>query len=171
MLISLIAAASTNRVIGVDQKLPWHLPEDLKHFKETTSGHHILMGRKTWETFPKPLPNRTSMVLSGKKLDLPEDVFGFLSIQEAIKKAKEAEETELFVIGGGEIYAHTLPLANRIYLTHVYTKIENGTAFFPPIKASEWQIVKSVRFKKDEKNAFDMDFMLLERIEQHNSTS
>jgi dihydrofolate reductase len=131
MIISLIAAASTNRVIGVGNDLPWNLPADMKFFKETTTGHCILMGRKTWNILGKALPGRNSLVVSGNKQVLPDNTFGFLSISEAVLFAKNSGEKELMVIGGGEIYAHTLPLADRIYLTHVRTKIGNGTAFRP----------------------------------------
>jgi len=164
MIVSLIAAASSNRVIGIGNDLPWNLRADMKFFKEKTTGHHILMGRKTWNILGKALPGRTSLVVSGKKLDLPDNTFGFQSVSEAIQFAKSNGEKELMVIGGGEIYTHTLPLANRIYLTHVNTKIENGTAFFPPIRATEWKIVSSTNYPKDEKNKFEMEFMILERI-------
>ncbi len=163
MRISLIAAASTNRVIGLNNELPWHLPADMRFFKETTKGHHILMGRKTWESFPKPLPERTSLVVSSRTLDLPEGVFGFDSIEKAIRFAESRHEKELMVIGGGKIYEETLPLAHCLYLTRVYTKVLNGTTFFPPVKESEWKIVSLKSRPKDEKNAFDMDFMVLER--------
>ena len=166
MTITLIAAASTNRVIGIGNDLPWHLPSDLKHFKDKTTGHFILMGRKTWEILGKPLPGRTSLVISGKKLDLPEGVHCFQSIGDAVSFAKEQGEKELMVIGGGEIYAHTLPLADRIYLTHVYTKISNGTAFFPPVRVAEWQIVSSEYQVKNEKNSFDLEFITLEKREK-----
>jgi dihydrofolate reductase len=163
MIISLIAAASTNRVIGINGDLPWRLPADLKFFKSKTLGHHILMGRKTWESLGKPLPDRISLVVSRQKLDLPEGVFGFKTVEEAIQFAENQNETELMVIGGGEIYAQTLPLAHQIYLTHVYTQLKNGTAFFPPVLQSQWQITESAFFPGDEKNGFAMDFLKLER--------
>ena len=164
MIISLIAAASTNRVIGIGNDLPWNLPADLKYFKEKTSGHCMLMGRKTWNILGKALPGRTTLVVSGKKLDLPENAFGFTSISEAVQFAKNRGEQELMVIGGGEIYAHTMPLADRIYLTHIRTKIKNGTAFFPPVKSSEWKIVSDLNYPKDEKNNLDMEFLVLEKV-------
>ena len=164
MIISLIAAASTNRVIGIGNDLPWNQPADMKFFKEKTSGHCMLMGRKTWNILGKVLPGRISLIVSGKKLELPENAFGFTSISEAVQFAKNRGEQELMVIGGGEIYAHTLPLADRIYLTHIRTKIPNGTAFFPPIKATEWKIVSVVNHPKDEKNNLEMEFLVLERV-------
>jgi len=161
MIISLIAAISTNRVIGIGNELPWNLPSDLQHFKRITMGRTILMGRKTWDIFGKPLPGRTSIVISGKKLDLPEKVKGFQSISEAIQYTKSTGESELMVIGGGEIYTHCLPLADKLYLTHVFTKIYNGTAFFPPVRSTEWKIMESEYKVKDEKNPFDMEYLTL----------
>jgi len=163
MTISLIAAASSNLVIGVNGDLPWRLPADLKYFKSKTLGHHILMGRKTWESLGRALPERTTLVVSGQKLSLPEGVFGFTSVTEAIRFAEKQNETELFVVGGGEIYAQTLPLAHKIYLTHVYCHLKNGTAFFPPVLQDEWQIKESLFSPCDEKNEYAMDFMVLER--------
>ena len=163
MEISLIAATSTNRVIGIGNDLPWNLPADMKFFKETTEGHHILMGRKTWEILGRALPKRTSLVISNSILSLPDGVHQFSKIEEAINFARSKGERELMVIGGGKIYEAALQLANRIYLTHVYTRIQNGTALFPPVLASEWQIVKSSYREKDGKNMFDMEFLVLEK--------
>jgi dihydrofolate reductase len=162
MIISLIAAASSNRVIGLNNELPWRLPADLKYFKAKTTGHHILMGRKTWESLGKALPERVSLVVSRQNLNLPEGVFGFHSVEDAVRFAEEQNESELFVVGGGEIYTQCLQMAHRIYLTHVYGQIKNGTAFFPPVLHEEWQITESSFRPTDEKNAFAMDFLVLE---------
>jgi dihydrofolate reductase len=164
MKISLIAAASSNLVIGLDGDLPWRLPTDLKHFKNITKGHHILMGRKTWDSLGKPLPDRTSLVISRKKMDLPEGAFGFTNIEEAIALASKNGEEELMVIGGGEIYRQMLHLANKIYFSHVYTKIENGTAFFPALSPENWKITESFFLPRGEKNPFSIDFLVLEKI-------
>jgi dihydrofolate reductase len=166
MIISLIAAASSNRVIGVQNQLPWHLPVDMKFFKEKTLKHHILMGRKTWESFGKPLPGRTSVVISRSKgLIVPESVFKFEGIAEGIELASRRGETELMIIGGGQIFEDSLPLADRIYLTHVYTRIPHGEGviLFPPVPQSDWKIVSSVTRNKDENHVFEMDFLVLER--------
>jgi dihydrofolate reductase len=166
MLISLIAAASTNRVIGTDNQLPWHLPADLKFFKEKTLGHHILMGRKTWESFGKPLPGRTSVVISrNQNLNVPEGVFLVQALSDGIELARSRGETELMIIGGGQIFEEALPLADRIYLTHVYTRIPQGEGviLFPPVLQSEWEIVSTENRNKDDKHAFGMDFLKLER--------
>lgn len=166
MIISLIAAASSNRVIGVQNQLPWHLPADLKFFKEKTLGHYILMGRKTWESFEKPLPGRTSVVISRNiDLEVPEGIFLFKQLSEGIELARSRGETELMIIGGGQIFEEALPLADRIYLTHVYTRIPHGEGviLFPPVLQSDWKIVSSESRNKDEKHAFGMDFLVLER--------
>jgi dihydrofolate reductase len=166
MIISLIAAASSNRVIGTENRLPWHLPADLKFFKEKTLGHHILMGRKTWESFGKPLPGRTSVVITrNQELATPEGVFQFKEIQDGIEFARSRGEAELMIIGGGQIFEKSLPLANRIYLTHVCTRIQHGEGviLFPPVLQSNWQIASSEHRNKDEKHPFEMDFLILER--------
>ncbi|HOY97214.1 MAG TPA: dihydrofolate reductase [Catalimonadaceae bacterium] len=166
MIISLIAAASSNRVIGVQNQLPWHLPADLKFFKEKTLGHHILMGRKTWESFEKPLPGRTSVVISrNSDLNVPDGVFLFRELSEGIELARSRGESELMIIGGGQIFEEALPLAERLYLTHVYTRIPHGEGviLFPSVLQSEWKIVSSEGRSKDEKHAFGMDFLVLER--------
>lgn len=163
MIVSLIAAISTNRAIGIAGGLPWHLPSDLKFFKEKTMGHHLLMGRKTWDLFPKPLPGRISLVVSRKPITLPEGVFGFDSVEKAMEFACQKGETELMVIGGGEIYAACLPLAHRLYLTHVFARVPDAQTFFPPVRQTEWEIRSSRYQQQDEKNAHPMEFLVLER--------
>lgn len=163
MIVSLIAALSTSRAIGISGGLPWHLPADLKFFKEKTMGHHLLMGRKTWDLFPKPLPGRISLVVSRKALSLPDGVFGFDSIERAIEFARKQGETELMVIGGAEIYAACLPMAHRLYLTHVFARVPEANAFFPPVKQTEWEISSSRFQHRDEKNMYPMEFLELVR--------
>lgn len=163
MLISLIAAASTNRAIGKNGGLPWHLPADLRFFKEKTMGHHMLMGRKTWEAFPKPLPGRTSIVLGKFSEALPEGVLMVSSLEEGIELARSRGEEELMIIGGGMLYDSALARADRIYLTHVLTRIRDASAFFPVVSALDWEIISSEYREKDEKNPFSMEFMELRR--------
>lgn len=163
MLISLIAAASTNRAIGKDGGLPWHLPADLRFFKEKTMGHHMLMGRKTWEAFPKALPGRTSIVLGKFTEVLPEGVLMASSLAEGIDLARNRGEEELMIIGGGQLYESSIALADRIYLTHVLTKVSDAAAFFPLVSALEWEIISSEYRDRDEKNPFPMEFMELRR--------
>lgn len=163
MLISLIAAASTNRAIGKDGGLPWHLPADLRFFKEKTMGHHMLMGRKTWEAFPKALPGRTSIVLGKFSEALPEGVLMVSSLEEGIDLARNRGEEELMIIGGGKLYESSLVAADRIYLTHVLTRIRDASAFFPVVSALDWEIISSEYRDRDEKNPFPMEFMELRR--------
>lgn len=163
MKISLVAAVSTNRVIGVGDDLPWSLPADMQFFRKTTMGHHMAMGRKTWEILGKPLPGRTSIVVSRNKVEMPEGVFVCPSMEDAVLLAANRGEAELMVIGGGKLYESAISMAHCIYLTHVYTRIKNGTAFFPPVSAREWKIVSSVARAKDDVNAFEMEFLTLQR--------
>lgn len=126
MKISIIVAVSENNVIGKDGKIPWHIPEDLKHFKEITMGHHIMMGRNTFESIGHPLPGRVNLVISSNPLYSPEGVSVFRSIEEAVVFAKTAGEDELIVIGGESIYKSMLPLADTIYLTKVSKSCEGN---------------------------------------------
>jgi dihydrofolate reductase len=130
-MLSLVVAMSENRVIGVENRLPWHIPEDLKRFKKITSGHSIIMGRKTFESIGKPLPNRTNIVITRNKEYRVEGVVTCHSLQDAIEWAGRAPGSdEIFVIGGGEIFKEALPRAGRIYLTEVQWPFE-GDAYFP----------------------------------------
>lgn len=159
MILSHIVAASKNRVIGVKNQLPWHIPEDLKFFKETTINHPIIMGRKTYESIgKKPLPNRLNLVVSHSLKEAP----GFLcfeSIEDAIKEARKLEDSEfyeIFIVGGGEIYKQTIDQVDRIYYTEVDQEIENGEAFYPEIPSSFKQV------KKDQRDGFT--FFIYERV-------
>lgn len=139
MSIILVAAISRNGVIGSDGTLPWHIPEDVKRFKELTSGHVVLMGRKTWESIPekfRPLPNRTNLVVTRQaNLNVPAGVEVFGSIESALAAHADAD---VYVIGGTEIYRQTMPLANRLEITHVNRDVE-GDALFPSIDPMTWK--------------------------------
>ncbi|NNE42987.1 MAG: dihydrofolate reductase [Gemmatimonadetes bacterium] len=161
MILSCIAAMTTERVIGRNGGLPWRLPADLKHFKRVTMGHPVIMGRKTWEEIGKPLPGRLSIVLSRQKdLDLPAGVLLRGTLAEALEPL--AEQEEVFVIGGAEIFAAALPASDRIYLTEIHADIE-GDTFFPDVPREEWQLVSESRREADERNPHDMTFRLYER--------
>lgn len=137
-MISIIAAVSENGVIGKDGELPWHIPEDLKHFKNLTSGNVVIMGRKTYESIGKPLPNRLNIVITR---DTSKHINGCItvnSIEEAIRKA--SSDKEIFIIGGGEIYKKSLKFANKIYLTKIHQHIE-GDTFFPTL-SNYWKEVE-----------------------------
>lgn len=139
--ISAIAAMSRNFVIGKDNKLLWHIPEDFKHFKTTTMGKPVIMGRKTYESLGKPLPGRTNIVITGKPNQVTGDIVIVTTVDEAISKAKQiAAETnvnEIFIIGGGQIYEAAMPQTDRIYLTVINQDYE-GDTFFPKINPLEW---------------------------------
>jgi dihydrofolate reductase len=162
MKISMIVAVAKNQVIGNDNQLIWRLSEDLKRFKKLTTGHHILMGRKTFESIGKALPNRTNLVISRNASIEMTGVFCFTDIQKAIEFAKENGEEELFVIGGGEIYRKLLPETDKIYLTKVHAT-PKGDTFFPELKEMDWNVVSEEAHLADEKNEFNFVFLDLER--------
>jgi len=141
MMITLIAAVADNRVIGVDGDLPWRLPDDLKFFSETTRGHHVLMGRKNFDSIPKkfrPLPGRPNIVVTRNQAFNEAGVIVAHSLEEGIAKAKAAGEEELFIIGGGEIYRQTMDQAERLVITHVHAS-PKGETHFPVIDEKVWE--------------------------------
>ncbi len=150
-----------NREIGVDNQLPWHLPKDLKHFKEITSGHPIIMGRKTYESIGKPLPNRTNIVISRKKDWFEEGILIVGSIKEAIKFGQKIDE-DIFIIGGGNIFEQTMDIADKLEVTEIKTNIEADT-FFPKIDPKIWTKTDEICHEKDEKNNFDFCFQTFQR--------
>ncbi len=160
--IILIAAASENNVIGKDNDLAWHLPDDFKYFKNTTKEHSIVMGRKTFDSMGKALPDRRNIVITrDQKWNAP-DVDVANSLQEVFTYCRD--EREIFIIGGAEIYKQALPYANKILLTRVHTEIE-GDAYFPTFDLSEWKLTDSTFHDSDEKHAFSFTFEVYERIQ------
>lgn len=170
MIISLLLAASENNVIGRDNQLPWHLPDDLKYFKNLTWGLPILMGRKTFDSIGKPLPGRKSIVITRDRDWQCKGVEVVHSIDDAIAKAEEVGAREIFVIGGAEIFHSSLPLARRIYLTRIHHHFE-GDVFFPPIDTSEWECTSSRFIASDEKNAFDHTYEVWDRMDKPGETT
>lgn len=162
MRVSFIVAKSENNVIGINNTLPWHLKDDLQNFKKITMGHHILMGRKTYESIGKPLPGRVSLVISSEPKPNTESVLWFNSIFRAIKQAERNGETELFIIGGEKIFRSALSLADRIYLTEVKADIK-GDVFFPQLSLKNWNKISEETFSKSEKNDHDFVFKVLDR--------
>jgi dihydrofolate reductase len=158
-VIELVVAASENDVIGRANKLPWHLPADLKHFKSLTLGKPILMGRKTYESIGKALPQRTNIVMSRSAQFAPGDCRVVGSVQDACAIAGDL----LMVIGGAEIYRQCLPLASRIHLTLVHTRIQDGDTFFSAWRRAPWRETARQRFEADEKHACAYSFVSLER--------
>jgi len=160
--LSLIVAVAENGVIGRNNQLIWHLPNDLKQFRRLTTGHCIIMGRKTSESIGKPLPNRTSIIIS-RNVDFQfEGCITVDSLETAIKKAKELENEETFVIGGAEIYRLSLPKVDKIYLTEVHHAFD-GDTFFPAIDKTIWQETKREDFETDEKHLCRYSFVEMER--------
>ncbi len=158
--ISLIAAMAENRAIGINNKMPWHLPADLRHFKALTIGKPIIMGRKTWESLPGLLPDRPHIVVTRQPNYQAEGCQVVHSIDEALAAAGDA--AEVMVVGGATFYRAMLPQADRIYLTLVETAVE-GDAFFPDYNPEQWQITAQERHAADEKNPFPYRFLTLER--------
>jgi len=134
-LISIIVATSLNNAIGRNNQLLWHISEDLKYFKKVTTGHTVIMGRKTWESIGRPLPNRRNIVIS-HSLNIIGDAQVYSSLKNAITAT--TDEQEVFIIGGGELYKQTLPIANKLYLTIVAQMIDNADTFFPEIDFEQW---------------------------------
>ena len=161
-MISLIAAMSKNRVIGRGGKIPWHLPADLKHFKEITTGHPVIMGRKTYESIGHALPGRTNIVLSRTPSFNPPDAATVPSLKEALDLTRGVDE--VFIIGGQSLYEQALPFADRIYLTVVNIETD-GDAFFPEFNESSWEVVSREERGKDDKNPHDYAYLTYERKE------
>jgi dihydrofolate reductase len=165
MILSAIVAISENNVIGKDNKLPWHLPDDLKFFKRTTMGKPVLMGRKTYESMGKPLPGRLNIVLSHQTdLGLPEGVILVNNLREAIERLEAENTEEAFIIGGGRLFGETLGETDRLYVTRVQTTIEEPAVHFPDVDHTHWKLVWEEEHAADEKHAFPFTFQQLERI-------
>ncbi|MHA6696996.1 dihydrofolate reductase [Chryseobacterium sp. A301] len=167
-MTTLIVAMGQNREIGHDNKLLWHLPKDLKHFKALTSDHPIVMGRKTFESIGKPLPNRTNIVVSRKKDWFMEGVLIVGSLKEALKFAKKINP-DIYVIGGGSLYEQTIENADRLEVTLVKTSLEADT-FFPKIDSKLWIKTSERCEEADEKNEYDLCFQTYERKDAQKET-
>ena len=159
-MITIIAAAGQNNELGRDNDLVWHLPNDFKRFKKLTTGHHIIMGRKTFESFPKLLPNRTHIVISRNNSYKAEGVIVVKSLNEALKAVKD--DAQPFIIGGGEIYNLGLEIADKIELTRVHKNFEADT-FFPEIPLENWQLIHEEYHEKDENHKFAFTYQTFVR--------
>ena len=159
-MITMIAAAAENNALGKDNDLVWHLPDDFKRFKRLTSGHHIIMGRKTFESFPKLLPDRTHVIITRKEDYSPENTIVVHSMEEALKVSKLDEQA--FIIGGGEIYKMGMEYADRIELTRVHGEFEADT-HLPEIDKNDWELVKDKFHEKDEKHDYSFTYLTYDR--------
>jgi dihydrofolate reductase len=163
MRISLLVAMDENRGIGIDNGLPWHISTDLKRFKSLTMGHHLIMGRKTYESIGKPLAGRRMIVVT-RNLGYQAD--GCLiahSVEEALKMAEAFGESEVFVIGGGEIFSQSIDIADRVYLTLVHAHLVADT-FFPEIDASQWIQLEETDHPAGDRDRFSHSYRVLERF-------
>jgi dihydrofolate reductase len=163
MQVSIVVAASENNVIGLDNQLPWHLPDDLRFFKRTTSGKPVLMGRNTWDSLGRALPNRLNLVVSSSLNQVPEGVLLFPGLEEAMEYLHKEHYEELFIIGGGKIYESSMKYTDVIYMTRVHTTLDKGTVFFPVFSAEEWELTWEERHERDEKHAYPFTFQKWER--------
>lgn len=158
--LSIIVAIADNLAIGKNNRLLWHIPEDLKRFKRITTGHHLVMGKKTFESLPvRPLPNRTSIVLSDIPGDKIDGCVMAYSFEEAIKKCPDEE---CFVIGGGMVYRQFLPIANKLYITWVHQNFDADT-FFPELNLDDWQLEESEKHGPDGNNNFSYTYAVYKR--------
>ncbi len=160
MRLSIIAAMSASRVIGNNNNLPWRLPADLKRFKNLTMGHHLIMGRKTFESIGQPLPGRTTVVISHQTDYAPAGVLVAHSIDQALQLV--AGDNEVFVAGGAQIYQQMLPRADRLYLTSIHEEFEGDTDF-PEYEESDWQLISEENQEPDEKTPYPYSFLVYER--------
>ncbi|MBS1558978.1 MAG: dihydrofolate reductase [Bacteroidetes bacterium] len=165
MMISLIAAVARNGIIGKGNTLPWHLPDDMAYFMQTTQGHPVIMGRKNYESIPKkfrPLPNRENIVVTRNKDFTADGCYTVHDFQQAIDLARQFNQHEIFVIGGAEIYKLGLPLATRLYLTEIDADIL-GDTFFPPRNREQWKEVSRKHHEKDQRHLHSFDFVVYQR--------
>jgi dihydrofolate reductase len=166
MPIAMIAAVGANGVIGADGEIPWQLPTDFAHFKRTTMGKPLVMGRKTFESIGKPLAGRTNIIVTRRRDYAPEGVLVAHDLSEAIAKAQEIAAldaaSEVMIGGGGEIYAEAMPLAERLYVTHVAAS-PHGDARFPPIDPKEWEVAEQLSLVRGERDSADFSAKVYRR--------
>lgn len=162
MTISCIVAIAKNNVIGKDNDIPWYLPADLKYFKKTTLNHHIIMGRNCYESIGKPLPKRTNVILTRNPFFIVSNCYVTHSIDEALRIAKDNEETEAFIIGGAQIYEQSMQQWDKLYLTEVDLEVE-GDIIFPKLNMDEWELLSEEAHEADEKNEHNYTFKIFQK--------
>lgn len=166
MKVSIVVAAGDNNAIGQSGKLLWHLPNDMRYFKQITMGHHVIMGRKTYESIPekyRPLIGRVNVVVTRQKDYEAPGCRVVSSVEDALKFAEANEETEVMVIGGGEIYREAFKFADRIYFTKVYYGFPNADTHFPEMSKKKWELVLNETYLADEKHLYEYDFQVWDR--------
>jgi dihydrofolate reductase len=160
-ILSMIVAHADNRIIGKDNDMPWHLPADLAYFKKTTLGKPIIMGRKTYESIGRALPGRKNIVISRNEAFSADGIEVVKSVEQALELVEDSDE--VMVIGGGAIYAHCLPQANRLYVTHIDASIDGDTQFPEYKEDNAWREVSSEKRAPDDKNKYALDFCIYQR--------
>lgn len=163
MQIRIVVAASENNVIGLDNQLPWHLPDDLRFFKKMTQGMPVVMGKNTWISLGKTLPGRLNVVVSSSLKEVPEEVQVFPGLEEALDELRRNNHEDIAIIGGGQLYHAALPFTQVVYLTRVHTVLDKGTAFFPVLPAEEWELTWEEQHETDEKHIYPFTFQKWER--------
>ncbi len=168
-MLSLIVATAQNNAIGRNNELLWHISEDLKYFKSTTTSHPVIMGRKTYESIGRPLPGRRNIVITRGTIEAPQiknpQTTSFEvsnNLEEVISLAKNSEN-EFFVMGGGELYKQTFSCADRLYITKIYAEAEDADTFFPVVDEAEWRVVKESDRLTDEENGIEFQFVVYEK--------
>lgn len=161
-MLSMIVAMGENRVIGKDNTMPWHLPNDLQYFKKTTTGKTIIMGRKTFDSLGRVLPNRKHVVLTRSNDSFPEEVDVIHDIDDIFQYIENNKEEEIFIIGGGQLFKLMLPYTDRLYVTLIDQPF-SGDVYFPEIDENEWELIRKEKGLKDEKNPYDYYYLVYER--------
>lgn len=164
MIISCIVAVAKNNIIGKDNEIPWYLPADLRYFKKTTLGHTVIMGRNCYTSIGRPLPKRTNIIVTRDPFFISSSCLIARSIPEALFMAHSDGESEVFIIGGGQIYKQSIDLWDKLYLTEVDLEVD-GDVFFPEIDMTAWKLISSEYHDKDEKNEFNYTFKVFEKNE------
>ena len=163
MIVSAIVAVAKNNVIGKDNDIPWYLPADLKYFKSRTMGHHIIMGRKSYESIGRPLPKRTNIIVTRNPFFIATNCLVVHSVEEALEIAHDNGEEEVFIIGGAQIYELSLPFLDKLYITEVDLEVE-GEVFFPKLNMEEWKLISEDPRKAEGRNEYDYVFKVYERV-------
>jgi dihydrofolate reductase len=163
LIISIIVAMDEKRGIGYSNRIPWHISLDLQRFKRLTMGHSLIMGRKTWQSIGKPLPGRNMIIITRQKNFLAEGCIVVNSLEVALDIARQKNESEVFIIGGGELFAQTIDIADRLYISYIHTVVPTDI-YFPQININEWLEIERKYFHADQKNEFAHTFVRLDKL-------
>ncbi len=162
MIVSAIVATAKNNVIGKDNNIPWYLPDDLKYFKAKTLNHHVIMGRKSYESIGHPLPKRTNIIVTRNSFFIASNCLVVHTVEDGLEIARKNNEEEVFILGGAQIYELSIPYLDRLYITEIDLEVE-GDTFFPQLNMDEWKLVSEDPRKANEKNEHDYNFKIFER--------